>query len=468
VSPGGAFATAALILWVLITVVLFFTMKPERAALIAIFGGLLFLPEKVTLKVPLLPEFTKQTIPYFAAILGFTLRQSKRVWRLPRERWLLVVTVVMLVAGIGVGKTNPDGLSYGVWRKIFIPGLSIKDGMYVAMHMIFSVGIPFFMGTVLIREVSDIEYLLRFLVKIALVYSLFALLEVRLSPQLHLWVYGFAQHSFGQTMRFGGYRPMVFMEHGLAVGLFFAVALLSATVLTIARTKRIFAMTPKAVVIYLAVVLILCKSTGAIIYATAGMLMLFLSSASMQRRIALALAMVVLLYPSLRGSGAFPTEGVLSLAKSIGEERHQSLEFRFTNEDTLLKKARERPVFGWGTYGRNLVYDDIGKVAAVTDGEWIIALGVSGFVGFFAKFSLLVIPIFLAARRLRKVPRDPESRMVAGLTLIVTITAVDLLPNGLFSNYPFFLAGALSSGSALLLTRDQEEDEYEDPEPAPA
>ena len=216
-SPGGAFASAALILWVLVSVVLFFTTKPEKAALITIFGGLLFLPEKVVFKVPLLPEFTKQTIPYFAAILGFTLRQPNRVWRLPRERWFLLATLVMIVAGIGVGKTNPDGLTYGVWRKIFLPGLTVKDGMYVAMHMIFSVGIPFFMGTVLIRELGDVEDLLRFVVKIALVYSLFALIEVRLSPQLHLWVYGFAQHSFGQTMRFGGYRPMVFMEHGLAV-----------------------------------------------------------------------------------------------------------------------------------------------------------------------------------------------------------------------------------------------------------
>jgi hypothetical protein len=52
--------------------------------------------------------------------------------------------------------------------------------------------------------------------------------------------------------------------------------------------------------------------------------------------------------------------------------------------------------------------------------------------------------------RLRKVPRDPDSELIAGLALIVAITAADLLPNGLFSNYPFFLAGALTTGSALL------------------
>src|SRR4029079_18945292 len=98
----------------------------------------------------------------------------------------------------------------------FLPGLSVKDGLYVALHMIFHVGVPFFLGTVLIREASDIEYLLRFVVKAALIYSIFALLEVRLSPQMHRWVYGYAQHSFGQTMRFGGFRPLLFLEHGLA------------------------------------------------------------------------------------------------------------------------------------------------------------------------------------------------------------------------------------------------------------
>ena len=58
-----------------------------------------------------------------------------------------------------------------------------------------------------------------------LIYVPLCLFEVRMSPQLHNMVYGFAQHSFGQTVRGGGWRPMVFMQHGLAVGLFMSVML---------------------------------------------------------------------------------------------------------------------------------------------------------------------------------------------------------------------------------------------------
>jgi hypothetical protein len=35
--------------------------------------------------------------------------------------------------------------------------------------------------------------------------------------------------------------------------------------------------------------------------------------------------------------------------------------------------------------------------------------------------------------------------MLASLSLIVAVTAIDLIPNGIFSNYPFFLSGALLS-----------------------
>ena len=38
-----------------------------------------------------------------------------------------------------------------------------------------------------------------------------------ISPQLHFMTYGFYQHEFTQVVRMGGYRPMVFLQHGIAV-----------------------------------------------------------------------------------------------------------------------------------------------------------------------------------------------------------------------------------------------------------
>ena len=73
----------------------------------------------------------------------------------------------------------------------------------------------------------------------ALIYAPLCLLELRLSPQLHRWVYGYHQHDFVQTMRDGGYRPMVFMEHGLMVSFWMAAAALTAFWLWHERTFRV-------------------------------------------------------------------------------------------------------------------------------------------------------------------------------------------------------------------------------------
>ena len=50
-----------------------------------------------------------------------------------------------------------------------------------------------------------------------LLYVPLCLFEIRMSPQLHKLVYGFHQHIFAQTFRFEGWRPTVFLQHGLAV-----------------------------------------------------------------------------------------------------------------------------------------------------------------------------------------------------------------------------------------------------------
>jgi uncharacterized membrane protein len=156
----------------------------------------------------------------------------------------------------------------------------------------------------------------------------------------------------------------------------------------------------------------------------------------------------VLLYPVLRGADLFPTSAILSLGETFGTDRARSMEFRFKNEDQLLEKARKRPWFGWGKYNRNKVIDDEGHPVSVTDGQWIIAFGVSGVTGFLTEFGLLLVPIFLTSRRLRWVEDPTQRRLIASLSLIVAVTAVDLIPNSRFSSYPYFLAGALLSLSA--------------------
>ena len=66
-------------------------------------------------------------------------------------------------------------------------------------------------------------------------------------------------------------------------------------------------------------------------------------------------------------------------------------------------KANDKAVFGWGGWGRNLVYNEWGQQTAITDGAWIIVMGAMGWVGYLTQFGLLCLPLCLLAFR-REVP----------------------------------------------------------------
>ena len=157
-----------------------------------------------------------------------------------------------------------------------------------------------------------------------------------------------------------------------------------------------------------------------------------------------SVASVTLLYPLLRASDLFPVAGVLDAAGLLGEERRESLAFRFYNEDLLLAHARERILFGWGTYGRNWVFDAYGRDMVVADGYWVLALGIAGLAGFIVSFGMLLWPVIWARRRLGSHGSKGDGPQLAGLALIVSLAAVDLIPNGLWAVYPYLLAGVLT------------------------
>jgi hypothetical protein len=235
---------------------------------------------------------------------------------------------------------------------------------------------------------------------------------------------------------------MVFMQHGLAVALFVLTATLAATSLSRLR-QRLMGIGTGAFAAWFAVVLVLCKSAASIAY---GLLLIpaaaFLKPRA-QMRVAVVLAAIVVTYPALRAYGRLPTATLMSWASLVSSERAHSIGFRSHHEDSLLHKAKERLAFGWGGYRRNRFFDEDGRDRSVTDGFWILQLGIRGIPGFVAAFGLLLIPVFLARKRM--LAASPETRwQLAGLSLLVVAHSIDLIPNGLFTVLPFFLAGALA------------------------
>jgi hypothetical protein len=108
-------------------------------------------------------------------------------------------------------------------------------------------------------------------------------------------------------------------------------------------------------------------------------------------------------------------------------------------------------VFGWGEYGRNQTFDEYGQPASVTDGFWIILMTCLGIFGFITQIPMLLVPIFLARKRLRSIRDKDDAALVAGTSLIIAIIGIDLLPNGLWSSYPYMLAGALVGATRAIL-----------------
>lgn len=425
-----------------VMVAVFFVVRPTTAVLAVALGAEMFLPERAGFKIPLVPVLDKHNLPYLCILIGCLLRYPGRVTKLPRPRWILVLAVVLIAGGLGTALTNRDPLLLGPGGQLFIPGLTVKDGFYMGIVNFLGTFLPLYLGWAMFRRREDIERLLTGIAIAGLIYIPFALVELRMSPQWHYWIYGYSQHSFDQTIRWGGYRPMVFMSHGLALARFFLASTLSLVILS--RYRRTLMGLPVRFLAWTQLlVLVACKSTGAIVFALAGIPILAFAKPKRQLLVASVVAAVIVLYPVLRLSDLFPVTRLLDAANVVQSERAGSLAFRFRNEDQVLEHTRERIVFGWGEYSRNSVHDEYGDRLSVLDGFWIIRMSSNGAVGFLASFVPLVIPVWRARRRLASMANPDDQRLIAGLGFVLTLLALDLIPNGLWAFYPFLIAGAL-------------------------
>ncbi|MFT4150950.1 MAG: hypothetical protein QM656_12205 [Paracoccaceae bacterium] len=447
-------AYVMLAVWPLVTWQLWRRMDTGRALVWTILGGYLVLPPLAALDLPAVPDLNKVTIPNLAAFAFAVFVLKDRISFLPASvtgKGLMVLFVLSPFATV-LTNTHPVHVAGGP-----LPGTSLYDSFAsVANQGI--VLLPYFMARRYLAGPEAPRAALAALVAAGLAYSLPMLVEARLSPQINVWVYGFFQHDFFQTIRFGGYRPVVFLPHGLWVAFFAFMAAMAALLPVRERpgTER-----PKHLMIalYLLAMIIVCKSAGAAIYALASAPLILFAPARIQILVAGGLAGIVILYPMLRGLHLVPVDWVVSVARSFDADRAYSLAFRINNEELLLAHAAEKPLFGWGGYGRNLLHDPVsGKVETIADGAWIIVLGIYGWLGYLAEFGLLVLPLLLLAREVLGRGARRVTLATATLALILAMNLADLIPNATEIPFTWLMAGAvLGQAERLRATRKHEE-----------
>jgi hypothetical protein len=452
----NAFAYVALAGVIVSAFAVLFTRKPEDTCYVLIMAAILFLPVGAVFKLPKVPALDRDTLPYVMLFGFYLIRRYRWVARSRPGRGVEFLVLVSMIGAVVTVFGNREPITVtGYAQSKIIPGLSLNDGLAMAGEDLLRLGLPFVMGRLLVRTPREAGRLLAAFAIGGLIYSLLILFEVRMSPQLHAIIYGAPpRQDFAQAIRFGGYRPVVFMPHGLAVALFMCNTVMAAFVLSRNRAT-ILGLPWRPFAYYLFLILVACKSLASIIYAVVLLPLIAFTRARTQLRVATLVALVVLLYPAMRASDLFPAKDLVATFGSFSPERAESLQFRITNEDVLLDHSRHRAWFGWGSYGRNIVYDkESGKEATTFDGYWIIMFSLRGVVGMSCAFLVLLIPVILALRRLRKVPDKHDQLILAGLAMMVAVSALDLLPNGLLLTYPYFLAGSLL-GLLRVLTTNQ-------------
>lgn len=430
-------AFLVLLLWPIVAVAAFRVLGPARGLVVTLVAAHLLLPTGLArFELPILPSMDKYTIPSFAA-LGIAIlfyRPQLRLW--PQSRFARLLIVLYVIGPLFTTLGNLDPIT---WGPLWLPGMQLKEVPALMLQQIATLA-PFILGRSLLTGEDGLRILTWTLVLSALAYSLPMLLEVRLSPQLNTWIYGYFQHDFIQMMRGDGFRPIVFLDHGLWAALLVSTAIMAICVLLRSGGPEAPVFRSVLILLWLLVVLVACKSVASIIYVLLiGPIILF-ASFRMQVRIAALLGILAFSYPLARGLGFVPTTTMVRLAEDISNPlRAQSLEYRFDNEEVLVERASERPLFGWGIWGRNHVYDSVsGRVMTVTDGRWIVTMGGFGWVGFIAEFGLMLLPLLHLWFR-----RAAQSPLAAGQALILAVIMVDQLPNASFTPITFLYAGAL-------------------------
>lgn len=440
---GNWFAAFAILAWPLIAVVLYRTKPVANATLWTLLAAFLLLPTGVSIKIPMVPALDKESVPNLCVFVGsFLLIRRRR--NVARSFGIVEVLAVMLIVGpVITSLFNNDTIVVG---ERVLPGVGLYDGISSLLSQLLMF-LPFIVGRRLFQESSDAELIVRCLILAGLFFSLPMLLEIRLSPQLSNWVYGFFPSGFSSEMRYGGFRPVVFMGNGLIAAFFVMTTFLAAVALW--RVKdRVRSLPPAVPPIYLGGVLVLCKSAGALMYGIFVGVAVLWTRPRTQIRLAVILSTIALLYPILRVTDTFPDGLLVEGAASFDEERAGSLKFRFDQEQQLLDRASQRFTFGWGRYGRSRVYDeDYGKDTSVTDGAWIITLGQFGFVGFVAQFGLLAWPVYRASLSFKFIRTERDRVFFAVLALVVALGIVEQLPNASVSSWNWFLAGSLLGGA---------------------
>ena len=440
-------AQIVILLWLPIIASIFLIFSPRKAVIIGFLVAWLFLPQRAGFVFPGIPDYTRISATCYSIVLLAFIFDGKRVQTF-KFSWLDWPMLILCICPFFSSISN---------------GLGAYDGFSQTLSQIVQFGLPYFLGRIYLNNLSGLNELAKGIFISGLIYMPLCLYEIRMSPQLHRIVYGYFAHSFAQTVRAEGFRPTVFMIHGLQVGMWMmAVTLIGIWLWQAKVIKQVWSIPISWLVFALVITFILVKSTAAYLYLLYGVCILFVAKQFRRSLPLLILIVSISLYLLFASTGNFSpqkAEPVLSvIANNISEDRAQSLEFRLENEEILVEKALERAILGWGGWGRNRVYEYnwAGELVdiSVTDSLWIITYGTQGLLGLVTLYATFFIPVLIFALK-RYPPKywfHPQIAPSAALVVVITLYMLDNTLNSMFNPIFVLICGGIT-GLAIQVPR---------------
>jgi len=442
----ATFVTAAYPLFA----ILFFVYLPVRYAIAAtVIVGYVFLPPAFTINFQGLPDLDKAFVPPLAALVlaaVFVKRQRSapagpagRVsdpplsplpgW-IPSSALMRLCMLIVLLIPIATYATNTQAVVRADQVSIALRPYDILSILNASMNAFLAL----LLGRKYLYDAAGHRAVLYMLGITALLLSPLVLYEIRMSPQLNNIVYGYFPHDWRQHIRGGGFRPVVFFEHGLRLAIFNcmgAIAIIAYFRASTGERKLLYFFAS----LYLVFVLMLSNSFGAAIIALMLVPLAYVLSRRMLILVASVCAVLVLAYPIAAAFGFDPFRALVPIIERIDPSRAGSFVFRLEQGDLYLAHVQDRPFFGWGPYNRW-----VPTGGAVPDAYWMIVIATQGWVGYFGVMGMIFFPVILLLVSSRK---HPPSIALAGLALVLGANYLDLLPNSSSTPITMIISGAI-------------------------
>ena len=436
---GTTLVAVTLFGWPFILAALYLMLPAQRACIVAFLFAWLFLPI-AEYEFRGFPEYNKMTATCVGTFIATLVFDPNRIVSF-RPRWVDLSCLILCFCPVASSLSN---------------GLGLYDGLSESLRLVIRWGLPYYLGRIYFNDLRGMRELAIGIFIGGIIYVPLCWFELRFSPQLHRYVYGYHQHGFVQTIRYGGYRPMVFLQHGLMVGMWMTTASLIGVALWATGSLRSFRGVPLIVfVIAVAITAILCKSTASIVLLLAGLGAMAATRYLRNSIPLIAIASVYVLFVALRASGVWSGYEMVSIAGNVfGSERARSLNVRVVNENALVGRAGQRALFGWGGWGRSRITDSMGRDVSVTDSQWVIRYGTNGILGLAAAAGVILFPIFLLPRRIPPgLWSHPSVVAVPVLAFVLALWMIDNTMNDMFNPIYVLIAGGLAGQRPVAITR---------------